>query len=233
MMPARGWTFLITISPLSTCIWYLRMLDKSRPKALIRSVTNMYHRRHAHRVVLFHIITCNTETNLQENACCTLLLEYFNNAESILTPLSCKSHLYDFSKWFLYRCNFLTLCRYMTGNPCTTYRGYRSWVICVLPGLEELDGTRVRRSERLRALQELSEANTTVMADQQQAMGKEVIKHPWYLCLVSCRAYSSLSTRAWCNYVCREASRGKGGWWTWRRKQRGRRGRWWKVSIEM
>lgn len=63
----------------------------------------------------------------------------------------------------------------MTGNPCTSYRGYRSWVICMLPGLEELDGTRVTRSERLRALQELSEASTTVMADQQQAMGKGAI----------------------------------------------------------
>ncbi|XP_050725991.1 dynein axonemal assembly factor 11-like isoform X2 [Eriocheir sinensis] len=53
--------------------------------------------------------------------------------------------------------------------PCLTQL---PWVICMLPGLEELDGARVTRSERLRALQELAEANTTVMADQQQAMEK-------------------------------------------------------------
>ena len=60
----------------------------------------------------------------------------------------------------------------MTGNPCTSYRGYRAWVICVLPGLEELDGSQVKRSERLRVLQEFSEAATTVMIDQELAMGE-------------------------------------------------------------
>ncbi|XP_045110127.1 dynein axonemal assembly factor 11-like isoform X2 [Portunus trituberculatus] len=61
---------------------------------------------------------------------------------------------------------------HMTGNPCTSYRGYRAWVICVLPGLEELDGTRVTRSERLRVLQEFSEAAATVAVDQERAMEK-------------------------------------------------------------
>ncbi|XP_063872323.1 dynein axonemal assembly factor 11-like isoform X1 [Scylla paramamosain] len=61
---------------------------------------------------------------------------------------------------------------HMTGNPCTSYRGYRAWVICVLPGLEELDGARITRSERLRVLQEFSEAAATVTVDQELAMEK-------------------------------------------------------------
>nr|XP_045625468.1 dynein axonemal assembly factor 11-like [Procambarus clarkii] len=59
---------------------------------------------------------------------------------------------------------------YLTGNPCTAYRGYRDWVLCNLPGLEELDGTSINRSERLRALQGLTLAQSTVKVDQQQAL---------------------------------------------------------------
>ena len=40
---------------------------------------------------------------------------------------------------------------YMTGNPCTTWSGYRPWVVGGLAGLERLDGTDITRSERLQA----------------------------------------------------------------------------------
>ncbi|KAK4299619.1 hypothetical protein Pmani_028120 [Petrolisthes manimaculis] len=59
---------------------------------------------------------------------------------------------------------------YMTGNPCTDYRGYRTWVLCNLWVLSELDGVKVTRGERLRALQDLTSAHTTVNKDQQEAL---------------------------------------------------------------
>ncbi|XP_071527616.1 dynein axonemal assembly factor 11-like [Panulirus ornatus] len=61
---------------------------------------------------------------------------------------------------------------YLTGNPCTSYRGYRGWLVCNLPSVQELDGTLISRSERLRALQELTQSDSTVRIDQQQALEK-------------------------------------------------------------
>ena len=43
--------------------------------------------------------------------------------------------------------------RYLTGNPCTDYEGYRDYVIATLPQLSWLDGQEVTRSERILALQ--------------------------------------------------------------------------------
>lgn len=63
--------------------------------------------------------------------------------------------------------------RFLTGNPCTDYRGYRTWVTCALPGLEELDGEKITRSGRIRALREFTEAQTTVEADQREELGEE------------------------------------------------------------
>ncbi|XP_069952300.1 dynein axonemal assembly factor 11-like [Cherax quadricarinatus] len=59
---------------------------------------------------------------------------------------------------------------YLTGNPCTSYRGYREWVLNNLPALEELDGTTITRSERLMALQSLTSSHSTVQVDQQLAL---------------------------------------------------------------
>ncbi|XP_042871760.1 dynein axonemal assembly factor 11-like [Penaeus japonicus] len=61
---------------------------------------------------------------------------------------------------------------FLTGNPCTDYRGYRTWVTCALPGLEELDGEKITRSGRIRALREFTEAQTTVEADQREELEK-------------------------------------------------------------
>nr|XP_027212240.1 protein tilB homolog [Penaeus vannamei] len=41
---------------------------------------------------------------------------------------------------------------FLTGNPCTGFRGYRPWVICALPGLEELDGEVITRAQRIRSV---------------------------------------------------------------------------------
>lgn len=86
----------------------------------------------------------------------------------IVVPSSLKNKLTDMrlvSEW--HTCSH----RYLTGNPCTDYRGYRTWVVCNLAGLRELDGVRVSRSERLRALQDFTSAHATVIEDQHDALG--------------------------------------------------------------
>jgi protein TilB len=42
---------------------------------------------------------------------------------------------------------------YLTGNPCTDYKGYREYVIATLPQLKWLDGKEISRSERITATQ--------------------------------------------------------------------------------
>jgi len=46
---------------------------------------------------------------------------------------------------------FLT--RYLTGNPCTDYEGYREYVIATLDNLQWLDGKEIEKSERILAKQ--------------------------------------------------------------------------------
>eukprot|EP00055_Hartaetosiga_balthica_P004621 m.12422 g.12422 ORF g.12422 m.12422 type:complete len:433 (+) comp3995_c0_seq3:274-1572(+) len=46
---------------------------------------------------------------------------------------------------------------YLTGNPCTTYNGYREYVVTALPSLQLLDGKEVLKSERIKARQDLPE----------------------------------------------------------------------------
>ncbi|XP_047494652.1 dynein axonemal assembly factor 11-like [Penaeus chinensis] len=70
---------------------------------------------------------------------------------------------------------------FLTGNPCTGYHGYRPWVICALPGLEDLDGQPVTRSQRIRALRQFTEAQTTVLADQQEELAKRAREKEKYL----------------------------------------------------
>ena len=44
-------------------------------------------------------------------------------------------------------------CRFLTGNPCTKYEGYREYVVVAVPQLQSLDGTDITRTERLQASQ--------------------------------------------------------------------------------
>lgn len=39
---------------------------------------------------------------------------------------------------------------YLTGNPCCDYKGYREYVIAVLPQIESLDCKDIARSERIK-----------------------------------------------------------------------------------
>ena len=43
--------------------------------------------------------------------------------------------------------------RFLTGNPCTDYDGYRDFVIATLPQLQWLDGREISKSERIVATQ--------------------------------------------------------------------------------
>lgn len=43
--------------------------------------------------------------------------------------------------------------RYLTGNPCTEYEGYREYVIATLDNLQWLDGKEIEKSERILAKQ--------------------------------------------------------------------------------
>ena len=43
--------------------------------------------------------------------------------------------------------------RFLTGNPCTDYDGYREFVIATLPQLRWLDGKEISKSERIVATQ--------------------------------------------------------------------------------
>ena len=50
-------------------------------------------------------------------------------------------------------CLIKTHLRYLTGNPCTDFEGYRDYVICTLPQLKSLDGEEIKKSDRIKALQ--------------------------------------------------------------------------------
>jgi hypothetical protein len=42
--------------------------------------------------------------------------------------------------------------RYLTGNPCSQYEGYRAYVLHTVPQVLKLDGVVITRSERLRGV---------------------------------------------------------------------------------
>ncbi|GLH16772.1 Protein tilB homolog [Gryllus bimaculatus] len=64
--------------------------------------------------------------------------------------------------------NFFEISRYLTGNPCTDYVGYRDYVIATLPQLQSLDGTDIDRSERIKALQNHERIKKRILIEQEQ-----------------------------------------------------------------
>lgn len=64
--------------------------------------------------------------------------------------------------------------RYLTGNPCTDYEGYREFVVGSLPQLEWLDGKEVTRSERILATQRLPELRKRIAEQQEEYMRERV-----------------------------------------------------------
>ena len=65
--------------------------------------------------------------------------------------------------------------RYLTGNPCTDYEGYREFVVASLPRLEWLDGKEVSHSERILATQRLPELRKSI-AEQQEAYARKRVR---------------------------------------------------------
>ncbi|XP_049958762.1 dynein axonemal assembly factor 11 isoform X1 [Schistocerca serialis cubense] len=55
---------------------------------------------------------------------------------------------------------------YLTGNPCTDYKGYRQFVVASLPQLRQLDGTDIERSERILAVQVYKNVKKSIKLDQ-------------------------------------------------------------------
>jgi protein TilB len=53
--------------------------------------------------------------------------------------------------------------RYLVGNPCHEFPGYRDYIIVVLPQLKQLDGADVTRTEKLQARQKFAEVEQMVM----------------------------------------------------------------------
>eukprot|EP00038_Savillea_parva_P025298 m.47083 g.47083 ORF g.47083 m.47083 type:complete len:472 (-) comp6842_c0_seq2:183-1598(-) len=62
---------------------------------------------------------------------------------------------------------------YLTGNPCTSFANYREYVINTLPQLQELDGVRISRTDRILAAQRKEEIEAQIVKDSERAVRKE------------------------------------------------------------
>lgn len=60
----------------------------------------------------------------------------------------------------------LIIYRYLTGNPCTDYEGYREYVIAVLGQLKYLDNIEIQRSDRIKALQRYNLVRNVIIKEQ-------------------------------------------------------------------
>ena len=61
---------------------------------------------------------------------------------------------------------------YLVGNPCAKYEHYREFVAAVLPQLQTLDGTKIERSERLTACQNVGWIRARIV-EQEDAYARE------------------------------------------------------------
>ncbi|GBN49999.1 Protein tilB [Araneus ventricosus] len=64
---------------------------------------------------------------------------------------------------------------YLTGNPCTEFEGYREFVIATLPQLLILDGEKIKKSERIVALQKYNRIRSEILEQE-----KLYLKHNQY-----------------------------------------------------
>lgn len=62
---------------------------------------------------------------------------------------------------------------YLTGNPCSQYEGYREYVVATLPQLEQLDGIRITKSERILSMQQICETTKKIKDQSQREIRKE------------------------------------------------------------
>lgn len=63
-------------------------------------------------------------------------------------------------------------CRYLVGNPCTEFIGYRDYVIATLPQLQVLDSEQILRSDRILAIQNYSKIAEKIFEQEEMYKGK-------------------------------------------------------------
>lgn len=62
---------------------------------------------------------------------------------------------------------------YLVGNPCTSFEGYREYVICTLPQLASLDGTAITKTERILASQVFEDVSKKINAQCEAYLRQE------------------------------------------------------------
>jgi protein TilB len=67
--------------------------------------------------------------------------------------------------------NVFGVLRYLIGNPCTDFIGYRKYIIATLPQLKSLDGQNIERSERILAEQEYNEVKKLILSQEKEYKG--------------------------------------------------------------
>lgn len=66
---------------------------------------------------------------------------------------------------------------FLTGNPCTEFKGYREYVVATLPQLDTLDGKDITKSERISACQQLDTLRECIVEQQKEyAIKRELEK---------------------------------------------------------
>ena len=89
--------------------------------------------------------------------------------QSIKICAASSSNIFD-----VYAANLETL--YLTGNPCTDFKGYREYVIATLLQLKNLDGKEIERSERIIAMQTYSDVQKTILYQQETYKAKRLLQ---------------------------------------------------------
>ncbi|CAG0887776.1 unnamed protein product [Darwinula stevensoni] len=77
------------------------------------------------------------------------------------------------------------LLRFLTGNPCSEYQGYREYVLVILPQLKFLDGIEITRTERMLAGSKFKIIQDEVLRQEREYFrkkeedGMDTSRHSW------------------------------------------------------
>jgi protein TilB len=67
---------------------------------------------------------------------------------------------------------------YLSGNPCTSWSGYRPYVVARVPHLRQLDGVDITPTERLAAMQQLEQLRTQLVGAAEEAIAQRASLTP-------------------------------------------------------
>lgn len=101
--------------------------------------------------------------------------------KNIQTHISTQQVLYEVVQQQLV---FPPYFRYLTGNPCTDYNGYREFVVGTLPQIDVLDGMEVTHYDKLVARQMLSTVKCNIIIQQNAYESQQRFKNNIYLILL-------------------------------------------------